>query len=192
MPGNFIVKASQHPFLVGESQPAALTALPQGLVRGTLDIKYAYADLKPVVNAPYRVLFENGTQLEGTLDEKGEAHIENPPGPGKVFFGYDQRDAFAYPQRPINPIFGFRPTSPEDAREALERYAKAEAEYMEDNYFPDEVDAHYNVDEDYDDLAEDYAYFQEFAPDPHDHDDSPGTHQEVVLTGNEGRAEPSA
>ncbi len=51
MPGNFIFKASQHPFLAGDSLPAALTALPQGQVRGVLDIKYAYADLKPVVNA---------------------------------------------------------------------------------------------------------------------------------------------
>lgn len=187
MPGNFIVKASQHPFLAGDSLPAALTALPQGQVRGVLDIKYAYADLKPVVNAPYRVMFENGTQLEGTLDDKGEARIENPPRPGKVFFGYDQRDAFAYPERPRNPIFGFRPTSPEDAREALERYAKAEADYMEDNYFPDEVAAIYSGDEDYDDLSSDYEYVGEFAPDRHDHDESPGTHDEVVLTGNEGR-----
>lgn len=192
MPGNFIVKASQHPFLPGESIPAAFPALPQGNIRGALDIRYAYSDMKPVVNAPFIVVYDNGTQVEGNLDDKGEARVENPPGPGRVFFGYDQRDAFAYPERPRNPIFGFRPTTPEDAREALEIYAKAEAEYMEDNYFPDEIAVIYSGDEGYDDLVEDYEYFDELAPDPHEHDDVPATHEEIVLSGNEGRPGTSA
>ena len=180
MPGNFIVRASQHPFLVGESRPAGITALPVGLARKVLELKFAYNDLKPVVNAPYLVRFDDGTQAEGRLDHRGEAKIENPPGPGKAFFGYDQRDAFPYPERPANPIFGFRPTSPEDAAEALARYAKAEAEYLEDNYFPDEVAAIHDGDNDYDDLLEDYEYDSETVIEEME-DDSPGSHEEVML-----------
>lgn len=145
-----------------------------------LELKYAYKDLKPVPGAPYVVLFDDGTQREGKLDDKGEAKIENPPGPGKAFFGYDQRDAFPYPERPPNPIFGFKPTSPEDAAQALERYAKAEAEFMEDNYFPDEVAAIYSGEEDYDDLLEDYEYDEDVAIEEME-DPTPGTHDEVPL-----------
>lgn len=181
MPGNFVVKASQQPFLAGAQYPAVLSALPQDRVRGVLDIKYAYADLKPVVNAPYRVVFEDGTQTEGTLDDNGEARIENPPGAGRVFFGYDQRDAFAYPERPRNPIFGFRPTTPEDAREALALYAGAD--YMADNYFPDEIAAIYSGEDDDDDLVDDYEYVDELATESHDHDDTPATHEEILLAG---------
>src|SRR5690606_346846 len=96
VPGNFIVKASQHPFLAGEYKAAEIPALPVGLTPKVLELKYAYKDLKPVVDAPYLVLFDNGTQNAGTLDANGEAKIPNPPGPGKVFFGHDQRDAFPY------------------------------------------------------------------------------------------------
>lgn len=183
MPGNFIVKASQQPFLAGESSVVALTALPQGLSKGVLDIKYAYDDLKPVVDAPYLVIFDDGTQQTGTLDDKGEATIVNPPGPGRVFFGYDQREPFAYHLPPENPIFGFRPSSPEDAAQALERYAEAEAAYMADNYFPDEIAAIYSGTSEYDDLTEDYEYAAEVVPEDHDHDDS-GMHDEVLVTGN--------
>ncbi|GHH60499.1 hypothetical protein [[Pseudomonas] boreopolis] len=189
MPGNFIVKASQHPFLAGEYKAAEIPALPVGLTPKVLELKYAYKDLKPVVDAPYLVLFDNGTQNAGTLDANGEAKIPNPPGPGKVFFGYDQRDAFPYPERPANPILGFKPTSPEDAAQALERYAKAEADFMEDNYFPDEVAAIYSGGEDYDDLLSDYEYDSESVIEELD-DATPGKHDEVMLDdhGTEGVA----
>ncbi|KAF1012796.1 MAG: hypothetical protein GAK31_03876 [Stenotrophomonas maltophilia] len=179
-PGEFKVKAGEHPFMGGESSQPPLTALPLGLTPRALDLKYAYKDLKPVVGAPFRVMFDNGSSAEGKLDDKGEARIENPPGPGKVFFGYDQREAFAYPQRPANPIFGFVPTSPEDARQALERYAKAENEYMEDNYFPVEVAAIYSGEESYDDLVNAYDYFGELE-EAHAGDGTPGEHREIVL-----------
>ncbi len=125
-------------------------------------------------------MFDNGTSAEGELDAKAEARIANPPGLGKVFFGYDQREAFAYPQRPANPIFGFVPTSPEDAQQALERYAEAENEYMEDNYFPDEVAAIYSGEESYDDLVNAYDYFDELE-ESHAGDGTPGQHNEIVL-----------
>ena len=152
MPGNFIVKAAQSPFLPGEFRAVGIPALPTGLTPTALELKYTYQDLKPVEGAPYLVLFDDGTQAEGKLDANGEARIDNPPGPGRVFFGYDAREAFPYPERPANPIFGFVPNSPEDASEALERYARAEAEYMADNYFPDEVAAIYSGQAEYEDL----------------------------------------
>ena len=188
MPGNFIVKASQHPFLEGESRVVGIPALPVGLTRRELDLKFTYSDLKPVEGAPYVVLFDDGTQVEGTLDAQGEATIENPPGPGKVFFGYDARDAFPYPERPANPIFGFEPTSPEDAQQALEQYAQAEAAFMEDNYFPDEVAAIYSGDLDFQDQIDQYDYFEEAEPDELDEGD-PGGHDEVLIApGVEGTA----
>lgn len=180
MPGNFIVKASQHPFLAGESRPIGLPALPVGLTPTALELKYTYKDLKPVAGAPYLVLFDDGTQRTGTLDDKGEARVENPPGPGKAYFGYDPRDVFPYPERPANPIYGFRPTSPEDAAQALERYARVEAEFMEDNYFPDEVAAIYRGEEHYDDLLEDYEYEEDVAIEEME-EPTPGSHDEVML-----------
>lgn len=191
MPGNFIAKASQHPWIAGESSPANIPPLPVGLTGKVLDLKYAYSDLKPVVGAPYRIEFDDGTVKEGKLDDKGEAKIENPPGPGKAFFGYDQRQAFAYPERPGNPVFGFKPSTPEEAQQALQRYTEAETEYMDDNYFPDEIAAIYSGEQDYDDLLEDYEYFEELAPEAHD-DGTPGTHEEILLTGTEGQAGASA
>ena len=133
-----------------------------------------------MVGAPFTVLFDNGTRAEGRLDEKGEAVIQNPPGPGKVMFGYDQREAFAYPLRPVNPIYGFVPTSVEDAKQALERYAQAEKEYMDDNYFPDEVAGIYSGEQPFEDLVSDYEYFGEVEEDVCS-DATPGTHAEVLL-----------
>ncbi|MCD9087191.1 type VI secretion system Vgr family protein [Stenotrophomonas sp. SY1] len=179
-PGEFKVKASEHPFQGGSKVEQPLFALPLGLAARALELKYAYKDLKPVVGAPYSVLFENGTRAEGVLDEKGEATVHNPPGPGKVFFGYDQREVFAYPSRPANPIYGFLPTSEEDARQALECYAKAEDEYMQDNYFPDEVAAIYSGEAEYGDLLNDYAYLDEVACSPSE-GGTPGEHVEVLL-----------
>ncbi len=179
-PGQFTVKASEHPFLGGGNDAAALLALPVGLTPKNLDLKYTYKDLKPVVGAPFTVLFDNGTRAEGRLDEKGEAVVQNPPGPGAVIFGYDQREVFAYPERPPNPIFGFVPTSAEDARQALERYAEAENEYMEDNYFPDEVTDIYSGDQQHEDLVNSYEYFDEVEPEVCG-DGPEGTHAEVLL-----------
>lgn len=187
MPGNFIVKASQHAFLVGESAVVGIPALPAGLTRKTLHLKYTYRDLKPVEGAPYVVLFDDGTQGEGELDAKGEARIENPPGSGSAFFGYDARDAFPYPERPTNPIFGFKPSSPEDARDALGRYAAAEAEFLEDNYFPDEVAAIYSGENEYADLLDQYQYFDEV--ESHEFDENaPGAHDEVLIADAGGEA----
>lgn len=168
-----------------------IPALPVGLTLRELDLKFTYADLKPVEGAPYVVLFDDGTQVQGTLDAQGEATIENPPGPGRVFFGYDARDAFPYPERPVNPIFGFQPTSPEDAEQALEQYAQAEAAFMEDNYFPDEVAAIYSGDLDFQDLTEQYGYHEEAEPDEQD-DGEEGSHEEVLITGAGPDAEASA
>lgn len=181
MPGTFIVKASQKPFIAGESRTPALDALPSGFTQRRLQLKYAYDDLKPVVGAPYRVEFADGTVRQGTLDARGEATVDNPPGPGRVHFGYDAREAFEPSPRPANPIRGFRPTSPEHARQALQQYAQAERAYLDDHYFPDEVAALYAGEADYDDLLADYEYAEEaHAPERAD-DTSPGQHAEVLL-----------
>ncbi|RNF81419.1 DUF2345 domain-containing protein, partial [Montanilutibacter psychrotolerans] len=187
-PGNFTVKASEQPFKGGASNAASLDALPLGTTSfaTVLELRYTYDDLKPVVNAPYRIEFENGTRREGQLDADGYAEIENPPGPGIVYYGFDQRDAFALRERPANALHGFRPTSPEEAKAALERYLAQEAQYMKDHYFPDEIAAIDSGADEFEDLIADYEYDGESEPDDHDDDDSPGSHEEVLLTDNAG------
>ncbi|MFC7520276.1 hypothetical protein ACFQS6_08910 [Xanthomonas populi] len=165
-----------------------IASLPAGLTRKVLQLTYAYQDLKPVVGAPYLVLFDDGTQHEGMLDDKGQARIENPPGPSKVFFGYDQRAAFAYPKRPKNPPSSV--SSPPPPKMPSRRWSVTPTPRpstwktpISRTKSPPSIAAATT----YDDLADDYAYFDEFAPAAHDHHDTPGTHEEILLTGNEGQ-----
>ncbi len=194
MPGTFIVKASQHPFLEGQVEHVVLPPLPAGRGTGVLEIEYTYEDLKPMVGAPYRIEFNDGTQIEGKLDDRGRARIENPPGTGAVYFGEDERPAFPYPERPTNPLYGFRPSTPEDAAQAIERYAAAEAEYMEDNYFPDEIAALYEGTMDYQDLLAQYQYAEEAegrADEALQAEDEEAEHEEILLSDSDAR-EPEA
>ncbi|WP_216822048.1 type VI secretion system Vgr family protein [Stenotrophomonas sp. ZAC14A_NAIMI4_1] len=179
-PGEFKVKAGEHPFLGGEFNAPALTALPTGLSPRVLELRYTYSDLKPINGAPFRVQFDNGTCAEGTLDEQGVARVHNPPGPGQLFLGYDQSDVVARHPRPANPLFGFVPASAEEACASLAQYAQAEDDYMEDNFFPDEVAASSADDVPYEDRLDSYAYDEDVPVSIDDRND-PGQHAEVIL-----------
>ncbi|WP_454723990.1 MULTISPECIES: type VI secretion system Vgr family protein [Cupriavidus] len=181
MPGEFTVKAGKHN-LIGPGQlPASLPqwAIGSLLLPRALDLRYAYDDLKPVANAPYRIVFEDGSEQQGNLDDKGYARIDHPPAPGTVYFGFDQREAFPARERPANPLYGTVAETPEQAKANLERYRQLEAEYREDNFFPDEA----NGATEFDDLANDYQYDSEIAgTDGHDHEEGPsGSHEEIVI-----------
>jgi type VI secretion system secreted protein VgrG len=165
---------------VGNSLSITGNAFEGEPIENALTLEYTYADLKPVVGAPFRIIFDDGSQRQGQLDAEGKATIVNPPDAGTVYFGYDAREAFPLQERPANALYGFKPTSPEDAKRAIERYKAQEEAYMQDNYFPDEIQALVSG-VDYDDLVEDYEYDEEIAPQHEEEDDSPGTHQEVML-----------
>lgn len=96
MPGNFIIKASQQPFLVGEFSNVGTIALPIGLAgkpSNWIELNHHWPDLTPVAGASYRVVFADGSRREGTLDDNGHARLEDVPGmAARVYFGEDSRD----------------------------------------------------------------------------------------------------
>jgi type VI secretion system secreted protein VgrG len=58
-----------------------------------LELHYHYDDLSPVPGAPYKVTFENGAVMQGTLDANGYALLKSvPPGGYTVEYGEDSRD----------------------------------------------------------------------------------------------------
>lgn len=79
MPGNFIIKASQHPFLAGERLPAQLASLPDHRA-ALFDEAFVLKDKKtgePLPNVVYRILLEDGNVLSGVTDRLGLTHVVN-------------------------------------------------------------------------------------------------------------------
>lgn len=77
MPGNFIVKASQHPFLEGESRMAEPRKLPDTRAR-LFDEGFVVKDKasgEPLPNVPYRILLADGSYLHGVTDKLGRTHV---------------------------------------------------------------------------------------------------------------------
>ncbi|WP_420912347.1 bacteriophage T4 gp5 trimerisation domain-containing protein, partial [Pseudomonas endophytica] len=145
-----------------------------------LELHYTYADLKPEVGAPYRVEFDDGTFRTGALDDQGAARIDNPPGAGIAYFGYDTRKPFPVAVQAKNSLAGFVPCTPEEAERAIERYRQQENEHRQNHYFTDEIAASGAFSVDYDDMLESYAY----ADDPVSDEAAPATpgeHKQVPL-----------
>ncbi|MFT3721041.1 DUF2345 domain-containing protein [Pseudorhodoferax sp.] len=94
-PGTFAVKGATHAFLDGGSRAAELEALPVGSATETpqeIELHYHYDDLTPVVGAPYKVAFDDGSVRQGTLDAAGHALLVGvPKGPYTVEYGEDAR-----------------------------------------------------------------------------------------------------
>lgn len=77
MPGNFIVKASQSPFLGGEASAAGLPALPDSRVE-LFDEGFVLKDRttgQPLPNVPYRILLKDGSYLHGVTDAAGRTQV---------------------------------------------------------------------------------------------------------------------
>ena len=78
-PGEFKVKAGEHPFLGGESSAPFMPPLPGGL-QGTPDwIALDYRDVETqqaMAGTPYEIHFKNGSVIKGELDDQGKAHHE--------------------------------------------------------------------------------------------------------------------
>ncbi|WP_126223563.1 type VI secretion system Vgr family protein [Burkholderia ambifaria] len=91
-PGKIDVKGAQHSFNGPTSGTYDLPALPKGDLHSKLELNLTDDNLKSVPNAPYKVVFENGTTMAGNLDGNGHAVLRDvPDGTAKVFFGEDAR-----------------------------------------------------------------------------------------------------
>lgn len=105
-----------------------------------IDLNYRWDDLQPMVGAPYTLTFDNGTSIQGKLDAKGFARLENMSSrPATVTYGEDERDAVPRKKLEPNQILGAKPRTEEEAQAFLERYLAQEAAYHKDNFFPDEL-----------------------------------------------------
>ncbi|MCA7889733.1 type VI secretion system tip protein VgrG [Burkholderia contaminans] len=91
-PGKIDIKGAQHTFNGPTSAHYDLPALPKGDLHNKLELNLTDDNLKAVPQAPYKVVFENGTTLAGKLDGNGHAVLRDvPDGTAKVFFGEDAR-----------------------------------------------------------------------------------------------------
>lgn len=95
-PGAFRVKAASHDWAGGGGQAAQIAALPTGLATEPaheIELHRHYDDLSPVPGAPYKLHFEDGTVLSGSLDAQGYKLLSGvPAGNYTVEFGEDPRD----------------------------------------------------------------------------------------------------
>lgn len=81
-PGEFKVKAGEHPFMGGESSAPLIPPLPGGLQSIPDWIALDYRDvetLKAMAGTPYEIHFKNGSVIKGKLDDDGKAHHEPIP-----------------------------------------------------------------------------------------------------------------
>ncbi|MDH5822483.1 hypothetical protein QFW77_05695 [Luteimonas sp. RD2P54] len=77
MPGNFIVKASQHPFLAGESRLVGVPSLPDTRIK-LFDEGFVLKDKatgEPLPNVPYRILLKDGSYMQGVTDKLGRTFV---------------------------------------------------------------------------------------------------------------------
>ncbi|MCU7646777.1 hypothetical protein [Pseudomonas piscis] len=77
-----------------------------------LELNLHYSNLEPVSGAAYRVVFPDGSQIQGHLDEEGFARLEGiPAGTAKVYYGEDPRP---YQRLPIQALAADRPALEEE------------------------------------------------------------------------------
>ncbi|CAJ0792628.1 type VI secretion system Vgr family protein [Ralstonia holmesii] len=91
--GVLSVKGAGHPLVGPGGQAAELPPLPIGVIdlHNKLELNLTDDNLKPVPNAAYKVLLNDGTVISGKLDGNGHAVLHDVPNIGKVFFGEDPR-----------------------------------------------------------------------------------------------------
>lgn len=160
--GNFTIHSTTMTYTGAKNLPVPAT--PSTDSPTWLELKYTYADQKPMVGAPYKLFFENGETREGTLDAKGFARLEGVPNcSAYVEYGEDCREAQpAYP-RPANAVYGQSIDSLSAAQALRAAYIKQEDEYLLDNYFPDEIE-NMQYEQEYLIYADDYEYEGEVDP----------------------------
>lgn len=104
----------------GEASPEALPEGKLGEAPREIELHYHYDDLSPVVSAPYKVTFENGSILQGTLDANGYRLLSGVPAGGYlVEYGEDARPWSAPPLLPDDTEFA-KPAVKDAGRQAIE------------------------------------------------------------------------
>ncbi|REL26621.1 hypothetical protein DXX93_08555 [Thalassotalea euphylliae] len=79
----------------------------QDIAPQTIDLAYHYQDGEPVKNAPYTLKLADGTEIEGTLDDSGQATLDNmPTGQFSVQYGEDTREYAPVDNTKPNPLYG--------------------------------------------------------------------------------------
>uniref|UniRef100_UPI001CD232ED DUF2345 domain-containing protein n=1 Tax=Acinetobacter pittii TaxID=48296 RepID=UPI001CD232ED len=142
--GKFEVKAGQHVFMGGGSASATLPALPNlNMPAKELELKYVYGDLKPVAQAPYKLIFQDGTTQEGILDGNGFAKVQIPADKiqPKVYYGFSNMEAKPDQSKQQNSFKDKKVMSVMAAEQLIEQYNKQELDHLLDEYFPDEIQA---------------------------------------------------
>ena len=134
--GVFEVKAAEHKLLGGENIPINIPELIES--KGVLKLMYEDSNLDPVANAPYTVIFDDGTRIDGKLDQLGEAEIQNTPlGKAEVYFGYSENKVVL----PSIDDFEYEFTE-ESLRNQISEYLEIEGESFE---VEDVVDSFLNL-----------------------------------------------
>ncbi|WP_419180133.1 DUF2345 domain-containing protein [Acinetobacter pittii] len=142
--GKFEVKAGQHMFIAGGSASSTLPALPQlNMPPKELELKYVYDDLKPVAQAPYKLVFQDGSMQEGLLDGNGYAKVQVPADKiqPKVYYGFSNMEAKPDQSKQQNSFKDKKVMSIVEAEQLIEQYNKQELDHLLDEYFPDEIQA---------------------------------------------------
>jgi uncharacterized protein (DUF2345 family) len=141
-PGKVEFKASKKELSGGGNSEATLPALPKAeLADNFLELNYRWDDMQPMVGAPYKAIFADGTSREGKLDAQGFARLEGVPNSiASVVYGEDERDPVPRKQRKPNAVYGMKATTQEEASAILAKYIEQEDAYLKENYFPDEIE----------------------------------------------------
>ena len=150
-PGAFTVKGSGHAFLGGSSGAATLQALPDGKLTEApafMELNLHDEWLMPVAGAPYRVVFDDGTVREGTLDGNGHARLEGVPNQqARVYYGEDPRPLEPRVQMPANTFTGGSATN-EEAIANIERYLDESEAFWADKATSEQREARSLLNED--------------------------------------------
>ncbi|WP_084087288.1 type VI secretion system Vgr family protein [Aerolutibacter daejeonensis] len=80
-PGNFTVKATENPFLGAASGAASITSLPNATEKldHWIEIDHRDVDNDAFAGMAYKIFFEGGQTVSGTLDDDGHARHDGVP-----------------------------------------------------------------------------------------------------------------
>ncbi|WP_216605639.1 type VI secretion system Vgr family protein [Acinetobacter indicus] len=181
--GKFEVKAGQHQFVNGKNVSAKFPALPIfKLLPNKVELKYIYDDLKPVAQAPFKLIFADGSSQEGVLDAEGYAKVTIPSDKTqpKVYYGFSSVEAKPDREKFDNPFKDQKVMSVTEAEQLIEKYNQQELDALLDEYFPDEIEEMLTSNNiEYDDHVSDYE--EQLIPQQNDVDDAIADDLEEIL-----------
>ncbi|MDM1304372.1 DUF2345 domain-containing protein, partial [Acinetobacter indicus] len=179
----FEVKAGQHQFVNGKNVSAKFPALPTfKLLPNKVELKYIYDDLKPVAQAPFKLIFADGSAQEGVLDAEGYAKVTIPSDKTqpKVYYGFSSVEAKPDREKVDNPFKDQKVMSVTEAEQLIEKYNQQELDALLDEYFPDEIEEMLTSNNiEYDDHVSDYE--EQLIPQQNNVDDAIADDLEEIL-----------